>query len=59
MCDHIILILVYLTHLPTFQILGLLFGLSESTTNYIYISTLAGDIQRFTVGFPGIISKKT
>ena len=34
--DQIILTLVYLHHLPTFQILGVQFGSGESTANYIF-----------------------
>jgi hypothetical protein len=34
--DQILLTLVYLHHLPTFQILGIQFGLGESTANYIF-----------------------
>ena len=34
--DQIILTLVYLHHLPTFQILGVQFGIAESTANYIF-----------------------
>jgi hypothetical protein len=34
--DQIILTLVYLHHLPTFQILGVQFGIGESTANYIF-----------------------
>jgi hypothetical protein len=34
--EQIILTLVYLHHLPTFQILGVQFGLGESTANYIF-----------------------
>jgi hypothetical protein len=34
--DQILLTLVYLHHLPTFQILGVHFGLGESTANYIF-----------------------
>jgi len=33
---QIILSLVYLHHLPTFQILGVQFGVSESATNYTF-----------------------
>ncbi|HEY9298758.1 MAG TPA: transposase family protein, partial [Phormidium sp.] len=34
--DQILLTLVYLHHLPTFQILGVQFGVSESAANYIF-----------------------
>lgn len=34
--DQIILTLVYLHHLPTFQMLGVQFGVSESAANYIF-----------------------
>jgi hypothetical protein len=34
--DQILLTLVYLHHLPTFQILGVQFGIGESTANYIF-----------------------
>ncbi|MBD1883614.1 transposase family protein, partial [Microcoleus vaginatus] len=34
--DQIVLTLVYLHHLPTFQILGVQFGIGESTANYIF-----------------------
>lgn len=34
--DQILLTLVYLHHLPTFQMLGLQFGVSESAANYIF-----------------------
>lgn len=34
--DEIVLTLVYLRHLPTFQLLGLQFGVSESTANDIF-----------------------
>lgn len=34
--DQIILTLVYLHHLPTFQMLGVQFGVSESTANDIF-----------------------
>jgi hypothetical protein len=33
---QILLSLVYLHHLPTFQILGVQFGVSESAANYIF-----------------------
>ena len=33
---QILLTLVYLHHLPTFQMLGVLFGVSESAANYIF-----------------------
>ena len=36
LADQIILTLVYLHHLPTFQILGVQFGIGESTANYIF-----------------------
>jgi hypothetical protein len=34
--DQILMTLVYLHHLPTFQILGVQFGIGESTANYIF-----------------------
>jgi len=34
--DQILLTLVYLHHLPTFQILGVQFGIGEATANYIF-----------------------
>lgn len=34
--DQILLTLVYLHHFPTFQLLGVQFGVSESTANYIF-----------------------
>ena len=34
--DQIILTLVYLHHLPTFQMVGVQFGVSESAANYIF-----------------------
>ncbi|GET39084.1 helix-turn-helix domain-containing protein [Microseira wollei] len=34
--DQVILTLVYLHHLPTFQMLGVQFGVSESAANYIF-----------------------
>lgn len=34
--DQILLTLVYLHHLPTFQMLGVQFGVSESAANYIF-----------------------
>ena len=34
--DQILLTLVYLHHLPTFQLLGVQFGVGESTANYIF-----------------------
>ena len=34
--EQIILTLVYLHHLPTFQMLGIQFGVSESTANDIF-----------------------
>ena len=34
--DQILMTLVYLHHLPTFQILGVQFGVGESTANYIF-----------------------
>jgi hypothetical protein len=34
--DQIILTLVYLHNLPTFQMLGVQFGIGESTANYIF-----------------------
>ncbi|MDJ0514694.1 MAG: transposase family protein [Okeania sp. SIO2F4] len=34
--EEIILTLYYLRHLPTFQILGIYFGVSESTANNIF-----------------------
>ena len=34
--DQILLTLVYLHHLPTFQMLGVQFGIGESTANYIF-----------------------
>lgn len=34
--DQILLTLVYLHHLPTFQMLGVQFGISESAANYIF-----------------------
>jgi hypothetical protein len=34
--DQILLTLVYLHHCPTFQMLGVQFGLSESAANYIF-----------------------
>jgi hypothetical protein len=34
--DQILLTLVYLHHLPTFQVLGIQFGVGESTANYIF-----------------------
>ncbi|MEG5172340.1 transposase family protein [Microcoleus sp. B3-D7] len=34
--DQILLTLVYLHNLPTFQILGVEFGMGESTANYIF-----------------------
>ena len=34
--EQIILTLVYLHHLPTFQMLGIQFGVSESAANYIF-----------------------
>jgi hypothetical protein len=34
--DHILLNLVYLHHLPTFQMLGAQLGVSESAPNYIF-----------------------
>jgi hypothetical protein len=34
--EQIILTLVYLHHLPTFQMLGVQFGVSESAANYIF-----------------------
>jgi hypothetical protein len=34
--DQILITLVYLHHLPTFQILGIQFGIGESTANYIF-----------------------
>jgi len=37
LADQILLTLVYLHHLPTFQILGVQFGIGESTANYIAI----------------------
>jgi hypothetical protein len=36
LADQILLTLVYLHHLPTFQILGVQFGIGESTANYIF-----------------------
>jgi hypothetical protein len=36
--DQILLTLVYLHHLPTFQMLGVQFGVSESAANYIFHS---------------------
>jgi Helix-turn-helix of DDE superfamily endonuclease len=34
--DQILMTLVYLHHLPTFQLLGVQFGIGESTANYIF-----------------------
>lgn len=34
--DQILLTLVYLHHLPTFQMLGVQFGVSESAAHYIF-----------------------
>lgn len=34
--EQILLTLVYLHHLPTFQMLGVQFGVSESAANYIF-----------------------
>ncbi|MFB2967445.1 transposase family protein [Aerosakkonema sp. BLCC-F183] len=34
--DQVLLTLVYLHHLPTFQMLGVQFGVSESAANYIF-----------------------
>ena len=34
--EQVLLTLTYLHHLPTFQMLGIQFGLSESTANYIF-----------------------
>ncbi|MBD0311336.1 MAG: transposase family protein [Microcoleus sp. T3-bin5] len=34
--DQILLTLVYLHHLPTFQMLGVQFGVSESAANYMF-----------------------
>lgn len=34
--DQVLLTLVYLHHLPTFQMLGVQFGISESAANYIF-----------------------
>jgi len=34
--EQILLTLVYLHHLPTFQMLGIQFGVSESAANYIF-----------------------
>ncbi len=34
--EQILLTLVYLHHLPTFQMLGVQFGISESAANYIF-----------------------
>ena len=34
--DQILLTLVYLHNLPTFQMLGVQFGIGESTANYIW-----------------------
>ncbi|MEG4406519.1 transposase family protein [Microcoleus sp. MON2_D5] len=36
MAAQILLTLVYLHHLPTFPVLGVLFGVSESAANYIF-----------------------
>ena len=36
--EQILLTLVYLHHLPTFQMLGVQFGVSESVANYIFTS---------------------
>jgi len=34
--EQVLLTLTYLHHLPTFQMLGIQFGVSESTANYIF-----------------------
>jgi hypothetical protein len=36
LADQILMTLVYLHHLPTFQMLGVQFGIGESTANYIF-----------------------
>jgi len=38
--DQVLLTLVYLHHLPTFQMLGVQFGVSESAANYLFDSWL-------------------
>jgi hypothetical protein len=38
--DQVLLTLVYLHHLPTFQMLGVQFGVSESAANYLFHSWL-------------------
>ncbi len=34
--DQVLLTLIYLHHLPTFQMLGVQFGVSESAANYMF-----------------------